>query len=56
MGTVLRQFLTFLSFCSFKLQFFSKFANFNEIFQFFYDFFCHERLNFQLRLKMKPHH
>jgi hypothetical protein len=56
MGVVLCQFSTFVGFWSFELQFFGKFVNFNEVFQFLYDLFCHERLNLQLRLKMKLHH
>ena len=39
-----------------QLQLFCKFVNFNEVFQFLYDLFCHERLNLQLSFKMKPHH
>jgi hypothetical protein len=37
-------FLLFWGVWSFELQFFCKFVNFNEVFQFLYDLFYHERL------------
>ena len=45
------------SFWSSEIQLFCKYSDFNEVILFLVDFFCHQRLNLQVRLKMKkPHH